>query len=78
MIFVLVNTVINLAGVGSLKLANRVFLVIELVFVAIFVVIAVRAINGQSLPDVGWSISPSGIPAWSAHRCWRPRCPSRC
>ncbi|MGE2713501.1 APC family permease [Mycolicibacterium litorale] len=57
-IFVLVNTVINLAGVSSLKLANRMFLVIELVFVAIFVVIAVRAINGQSLPDVGWSISP--------------------
>lgn len=57
-VFVLVNTVINLAGVGSLKVANRVFLAIELVFVAIFVVIAVRAINGQSLPDVGWSTTP--------------------
>jgi amino acid transporter len=57
-VFVLVNTVINLAGVSSLKLANRVFLAIELVFVAIFIVIAVRAINGQSLPDVGWGISP--------------------
>lgn len=57
-VFVLVNTVINLAGVGSLKVANRVFLAIELVFVAIFVVIAVRAINGQSLPNVGWSTTP--------------------
>lgn len=62
-IFVLVNTVINLAGISSLKLANRVFLVIELVFVVAFIVIAVRAINGQSLPDVGWSISPIWDPS---------------
>ena len=52
------NTIINLLGIGSLKLANRVFLAIELVFVVIFVVIAVRAINGQSLPNVGWSTLP--------------------
>lgn len=57
-VFVLVNTVINLLGIGTLKIANRVFLAIELVFVVIFVVIAVRAINGQSLPDVGWSTTP--------------------
>jgi amino acid transporter len=57
-VFVIVNTIINLAGVSSLKLANRMFLAIELVFVVIFVVIAVRAINGQSLPDVGWSVTP--------------------
>ena len=54
-VFVVVNTIINLAGIGSLKIANRVFLAIELVFVVIFVVIAVRAINGESLPNVGWS-----------------------
>jgi amino acid transporter len=29
-----------------------------LVFVVIFVIIAVRAINGQSLPNVGWSTAP--------------------
>ena len=57
-IFVVVNTVINLLGISSLKMVNRVFLAIELVFVAIFVVIAVRAINGQSLPDVAWSTTP--------------------
>ena len=56
--FVVVNTIINLAGIGSLKIANRVFLAIELVFVVIFVVIAVRAINGESLPNVGWSTAP--------------------
>ena len=57
-VFVVVNTIINLLGIGSLKLANRVFLAIELVFVVIFIVIAVRAINGQSLPNVGWSTLP--------------------
>ncbi|MBI3214671.1 MAG: APC family permease [Mycobacterium sp.] len=57
-IFVVVNTAINLLGISSLKIVNRVFLAIELVFVAIFVVIAVRAINGQSLPDVGWGTTP--------------------
>lgn len=57
-VFVVVNTIINLAGIGSLKIANRVFLAIELVFVAVFIVIAVRAINGQSLPNVGWSTAP--------------------
>ncbi|HET6735319.1 APC family permease [Mycobacterium sp.] len=57
-VFVVVNTVINLRGIGSLKIANRIFLAIELVFVMLFVVIAVRAINGDSLPNVGWSTTP--------------------
>ncbi len=57
-VFVIVNTIINLLGVGTLKIANRVFLAIELVFVVIFVVIAVRAISGASLPNVGWSTTP--------------------
>jgi len=57
-LFVLVNTGINLLGVDSLKIANRAFLAIELVFVVVFVVIAVRAISGGSLPDVGWSTTP--------------------
>ena len=62
-VFVIVNTLINLAGIGSLKITNRVFLAIELVFVAIFIVIAVRAINGQSLPDVSWGTSPIWDPS---------------
>ena len=57
-VFVVVNTIINLLGIGSLKIANRIFLAIELVFVVVFVVIAVRAINGDSLPNVGWSTTP--------------------
>jgi amino acid transporter len=61
LVFVLVNTVINLLGVDSLKVANRLFLVLELVFLAIFVVIAVRAINGNSLPNVHWST----VPLWN-------------
>ena len=38
------------------------FLAIELVFVVIFIVIAVRAISGQSLPNVGWST----LPMWNS------------
>ncbi|MET0282753.1 MAG: APC family permease [Steroidobacteraceae bacterium] len=56
--FVLVNTVVNLMGIGSLKIANRIFLGIDLLFVAIFIVIAVRAISGQALPGVAWSAAP--------------------
>jgi amino acid transporter len=67
-LFVLVNTVINLLGVDSLKWANRVFLAIELVFVVVFVVIAVRAISGGSLPDVGWSTTP----IWNAEAVSAP------
>src|SRR3954468_21095594 len=58
LVFVAVNTVINLLGVDSLKIANRLFLALELVFLGIFVVIAVRAINGDSLPNVHWSTTP--------------------
>ncbi|WP_264078253.1 APC family permease [Mycobacterium stomatepiae] len=58
MLFVVVNTVINLLGVNSLKQANRVFLAVELLFVVIFVVIAVRVITGRRLPHVGWSTAP--------------------
>src|SRR3954447_13954443 len=57
-VFVVVNTVINLAGISMLKFANRVFLAIELGFVVIFVYIAFRAISGGTLPDVGWSTTP--------------------
>lgn len=67
-VFVVVNTIINLAGISLLKIANRVFLAIELVFVVIFVVIAVRAINGQSLPNVEWST----LPIWNSSTVTAP------
>jgi hypothetical protein len=57
-VFVIVNTIINLLGVDSLKMANRAFLAIELIFLVIVVVIAVRALSGGSLPNVGWSTTP--------------------
>jgi amino acid transporter len=67
-IFVAVNTLINLAGIGSLKAANRVFIVIQLAFVFAFVVISVLAINGQTLPDVRWSTAP----IWNAETVSAP------
>ena len=67
-VFVVVNTIINLAGISLLKFANRIFLAIELVFVVVFVVIAVRAINGQSLPNVAWST----LPIWDSSTVTAP------
>ena len=67
-VFVIVNTIINLAGISLLKIANRIFLAIELVFVVVFVVIAVRAINGQTLPNVGWST----LPMWDSSTVTAP------
>lgn len=67
-VFVIVNTIINLAGISLLKFANRVFLAIELIFVVVFVVIAVRAINGQTLPNVGWST----LPIWDSSTVTAP------
>ncbi|UFU15625.1 APC family permease [Curtobacterium sp. C1] len=55
LLFVAINTVINLLGVSSLKLANRIFLLIELVFVAIFVVIAIVALTGGTVPGASFS-----------------------
>lgn len=60
-VFVAVNTVINLLGIGSLKMVNRLFLAVELVFLVLFVIIAVRAISGHHLPQVGWS----ALPIWN-------------
>src|SRR3978361_1091736 len=45
LVFVAINTVVNLLGISSIKMANRVFLAIELVFVVIFVIIAATALN---------------------------------
>jgi amino acid transporter len=65
-VFVVVNTVINLLGVDSLKIANRVFLATELVFVVIFVVIARSA--AIACPTSAGAPRRSGIRKLSARR----------
>ena len=62
LVFVAINTAVNLLGISSIKLANRVFLVIELVFVVVFVVIAAVAINGGTIPGAEWSTDPIWTP----------------
>ena len=44
-LFLVVNTAVNYIGISFTALVNRIFLAAELVFVAIFVVMAVAAIN---------------------------------
>ena len=63
LIFVAINTAINLFGITSIKLANRVFLAIELVFVVIFVVIAVTALNGGTIPGAEFTTDPIWTPS---------------
>lgn len=63
LVFVAINTIINLAGVNSIKLMNRLFLVMELFFVVTFVVIAVTALGGGTLPGAQWSFAPMWNPA---------------
>lgn len=63
LVFVAINTVVNLLGVGSLKLMNRIFLAIELVFVVIFIVIAVTALSGNTVPGAAFTIDPCGTRA---------------
>jgi len=58
LIFVAVNTVVNLLGVTSLKLMNRVFLAIEVVFIVIFVIIAVVALNHGTIPGAEFTTAP--------------------
>ncbi len=50
LIFVAINTVVNLLGISSLKRLNRVFLAFEVVFIVIFVIIAVIALNHGTIP----------------------------
>jgi amino acid transporter len=68
LVFVAINTVVNLLGVGSLKLMNRIFLAIELVFVVIFIVIAVTALSGNTVPDAVFTIDP----LWDASKVTGP------
>jgi amino acid transporter len=55
-VFVVVNTVVNLIGIRSLARFNRAFLAIELVFLAIFVVIAVAALVNGTIPGAHFGI----------------------
>jgi amino acid transporter len=58
LIFVAVNTVINLLGISSIKRMNRIFLAIEVVFIVIFVIIAVTALNGGTIPGAEFTTDP--------------------
>lgn len=58
LIFVAINVVINMSGVSSLKLMNRIFLAMELVFIVIFFYLAITALNGGTIPGGEWSIKP--------------------
>ncbi|KQO84488.1 porin [Frigoribacterium sp. Leaf263] len=58
LIFVAINTAINLLGISSIKLMNRVFLAIEVVFVVIFVIIAVIALNDGTIPGAEFTTDP--------------------
>ncbi|KEP72558.1 porin, partial [Microbacterium sp. SUBG005] len=62
--FVIINTVINVLGIGSIKLANRVMLGIQLLFVVIFVVIAMVALSSGTIPGAEFSIAP----VWDAEK----------
>lgn len=58
LIFVAINMGINLMGVSSMKLINRAFLAMELVFVVTFVIIAVNALNNEIIPGAVFSTAP--------------------
>lgn len=68
LIFVAINMVINMMGVSSMKLINRLFLAMELVFVVAFIVIAVRALNNETIPGAVFTTDP----IWDASKVTGP------
>lgn len=58
LLFVAINVGINLAGVSSLKMMNRIFLAMELVFIVVFFVLAIKALATDAVPGASWSIKP--------------------
>ena len=68
LVFVAINTVINLLGISSIKVMNRVFLAVELVFIVIFVVIAVTALNSGTVPGAELTLDP----LWDAEKVSGP------
>ncbi len=75
--FVIINTVINVLGIGSIKLANRVMLGIQLLFVVIFVVIAMVALSSGAIPGPSSRSPRCGMPRRSTPRSSPPPCRSR-
>lgn len=67
-IFVVINTVINLLGITSIKRMNRIFLAVEAVFIVIFVIIAVTALSNGSVPGAEFTIEP----LWDASKVSAP------
>ncbi|MET4058879.1 amino acid transporter [Arthrobacter sp. UYP6] len=68
LVFVAINTVVNLLGISSIKIMNRLFLAVELVFIVIFVVIAVSALNSGTVPGAEFTLDP----LWNADRVSGP------
>lgn len=68
LIFVAINMVINLRGISSMKIVNRVFLSIELFFLITFVIIAVMALNNQTIPGAVFTTEP----LWDASKVTGP------
>ena len=68
LIFVAINMFINLRGISSIKNVNRVFLTIELFFLITFVVIAVRALNNETIPGAVFTTDP----LWDASKVTGP------
>lgn len=58
-----INTIINVLGIGSIKLANRIFLAIEIIFVGIFVSIAISALGGGAITGSSFSLAQLWDPA---------------
>lgn len=58
LIFVAINVIINIRGVSSLKWMNRIFLIMELVFLVVLIYIFGSAIVTGSVPGAAWSIQP--------------------
>lgn len=58
LLFVAVNSIVNLGGVDSLKRMNRVLLTIELVFVGAFIVIVITALREGTMPGAEWTWNP--------------------
>ncbi|GAB3118800.1 APC family permease [Glaciibacter psychrotolerans] len=68
LIFVAINTTINLLGISSIKLINRVFLAVEIVFIVIFVIIAFNALNSGTIPGAELTTAP----IWDASKVTGP------
>ena len=60
--FVVINTVVNLRGIETTALTNKLFLIGELIVLALFVVLAVVAVS-RGVNGASWSTTPFFNPA---------------